>query len=75
MHVNAPLLSYVPDHLFLHGPRLFFEVGYEAIFSCLKHLAGGPFGPKLKEVLLNIIYSGRATVNLFSDCRRSPMKC
>jgi len=47
MHVNASLLSYVLDYLFLHSLWLLFEVGYEAIFSCLKHLARGPFGAKL----------------------------
>ncbi len=49
MHVNASLLSYVSDHLFLHDSRLFFEVDYEVIFSCLKHLAGSLFEPKLRS--------------------------
>ena len=47
-HGYAPLLPYVPDHLFLHGSWLVFEVGYEAIFSCLTHLAGGSFWAKLR---------------------------
>jgi len=48
MHVNASLLSYVSDHLFLHDSRLFFEIDYEIIFSCLKHLAKNFFGAKLR---------------------------
>ncbi len=82
MHVNASLLSYVPDHLFLHGPRLFFEVGYEAIFSCLMHLARGSFESKLRserraiheEILLYSIDGIEVTVNLFGDIFGAPVK-
>ena len=49
MHVNASLLSYVSDHLFLHDSRLFFEIGYEAIFSDLEDLSRSAFGSKLRS--------------------------
>ncbi len=82
MHVNVSLLSYVSDHLFLHDSRLIFKIDYEIIFSDLEDLSRSIFESKLrskrwvihKEVLLNIVYSGRTTMNLFSDCRRSSMK-
>jgi len=75
MHVNASLLSYVPDHLFLHDSRLFFKVGYEAIFSGLDDLSRSAFGSELRskgrviheEILLNSIDDIKVTVNLFDD--------
>jgi len=75
MHVNASLLSYVSDHLFLHDSRLFFKVGYEAIFSGLDDLSRSAFGSKLRskgrviheEILLNSIDGIKVTVNLFDD--------
>jgi hypothetical protein len=75
MHVNASLLSYVPDHLFLHDSRLFFKVGYEAIFSGLDDLSRSAFGSELRskgrviheEILLNSIDGIKVTVNLFDD--------
>ena len=53
MHVNVSLLSYVSDHLFLHDSRLFFEIDYEIIFSCLKQLARNFFRAKLRFNHLN----------------------
>jgi len=75
MHVNASLLSYVSDHLFLHDSRLFFEVDYEVIFSCLDDLSRSAFGSELRskgrviheEILLNSIDGIKVTVNLFDD--------
>ncbi len=75
MHVNASLLSYVPDHLFLHDSRLFFKVGYEAIFSGLDDLSRSAFGSELRskgrviheEILLNSIDGIKVTVNLFDE--------
>ncbi len=82
MHVNASLLSYVPDHLFLHGSRLIFEVGYEAIFSDLEDLSRSAFGSELRskgraiheEILLNSIDGIKVTVNLFGDIFRAPVE-
>jgi len=75
MHVNASLLSYVSDYLFLHDSRLFFEIDYEVIFSCLMHLAGSFFESELRserrviheEILLYSIDDIEVTVNLFGD--------
>ena len=82
MHVNASLLSYVPDHLFLHDPRLIFEVDYEAIFSGLEDLSRSAFGSKLRskerviheEILLNSIDGIKVTVNLFGDSFEASVK-
>ena len=82
MHVNASLLSYVPDHLFLHDSRLFFKVGYEAIFSGLDDLSRSAFGSELRskgrviheEILLNSIDGIKVTVNLFGDIFGAPVE-
>ncbi len=66
----------------IHDCSSRIEIDYEIIFSDLEDLSRSVFESKLrskrwvihKEVLLNIIYSGRTTMNLFSDCRRSSMK-
>ncbi len=78
MHINASLLSYVSDHLFLHDSWLIFKIDYEIIFSNLKDLLRSIFELRLrskrwvihKEIFLNIVYSNRATMNLFSNCQK-----
>jgi hypothetical protein len=82
MHVNVSLLSYVSDHLFLHDPRLFFEIDYEIIFSGLDDLSRSAFGSELRskgrviheEILLNSIDGIKVTVNLFDDSFEAPVK-
>ncbi len=82
MHVNVSLLSYVSDHLFLHDSRLFFEIGYEAIFSDLDDLSRSVFESKLRskgrviheEILLNSIDDIKVTVNLFDDSFEASVK-
>ncbi len=82
MHVNASLLSYVSDHLFLHDSRLIFEIDYEIIFSDLEDLSRSVFESKLRskerviheEILLNSIDDIKVTVNLFDNIFRASVK-